>query len=218
MTEANDNGEAGRRRRKLDDIQTALGEGRPARKPQPREAGGRAITVRGNGNTIVNGDNVVHLHVPTEAPRPIVVVQTGVGVLTAAQKAEINRLFDEWFRLRNLVRKSDAEYRVLRSAFNKHMRVNRYDEILQADFDKALRWLRRQIGIIGSMASAPKKVPGWRTDRYRAINARAKEFQGGEARYRRYALDQFGTASLRELDDGQLDSVYRHVFGWPRSR
>lgn len=65
-----------------------------------------------------------------------------------------------------------------------------------------------------SMPSARKKLPDWRMKRYRAINARAKEFPEGEARFRRYAEENFGTGSRRELDDDQLEAVYRHVFGW----
>lgn len=218
----NDDDPESRRRRKIESIKSDLGKGEPAKPPRKRRAtkpaADRSVSVRGNGNFVVNGNGDVNIHGPSPAPRPIVKVQTGVGVLTAEQKAEINRLFDEWFRLRGLVRKTGAEYKALRFAFNKHMRVNKYDEIAQADFGKATRWIRSQIAIINSMASAPKKVPDWRNGRYRSINARAKEFPDGEARYRRYTLDRFGASSLRDLDDEQLDAVYRHVFGWPRSR
>lgn len=218
---ANDNGDGsdGRRRRRIASIRSELEKGEPAKPARKRRAkkpaGDRPVSIRGNANFVVNGNGDVSIHAPIPVPRPIVKVQTGVGVLTAEQKAEINRLFGEWYRLRGLVRKTDTEYKKLRAAFNSHMKVNKYDEILQADYPKALRWIRRHIATINSMASAPKKVPNWRASRYRSINARAKEYAGGEERYRQYSLDRFGSASLRELSDEQLDAVYRHVFGWP---
>lgn len=173
------------------------------------------VNLRGDGNIVGNG-NVVFMVSPWWNERPKVVVQTGVGVIDAAQKARINELIKDWVSAWAHVRTSRAEIAALRSAFNKAMHVNSYAEIKQEDFEKAVAWLRRQIAIIGSMASAPVNDPKWRTKRYRAINARAKEAPNGEAKYRQFAFTRFGTTSLKDLTDDQLDAVYYYVFGWPK--
>lgn len=170
-----------------------------------------SISVSGDMNIIGDGNNINYNSSPSIT---VVKVQTGVGVLTAAQKAKMNTLIKEWVEARGSVRRSKAEIAALRSAFNRAMNVNSYAEILQEDFERAMTWLRRQTGIINSMPSAPKKNPNWRNTRYRAINARAKEFQDGEIRFRRYAEERYGSGSLKELSDEQLDAVYRYVFSW----
>lgn len=210
MTGFDTNGDEGPEDRK-NRLRKIIDNGAPEAPSSAESAPNDTYSALGNYNVVGNGNNVNF-----GAPKIIknVTVQTGVGTITAAQKKMINDIFSEWMAARGLVRKDGAEYRSLRFAFNTAMDVNSYHEIKAEDFDKAVRWLRRQTGIVLSMASAPKKVPGWRNKRYAAVNARAKEFPGGVARYRRYAQERFGTASLKELDDEQLEAVYRHVFGW----
>lgn len=141
-------------------------------------------------------------------------VKTGDGVITAAQKAEINKLFDQLYGVRGAVRKSRAQMGALRKAFNNYMNVNKYDEILEEDFPRAIGWLRRQIAIVNSMPSAPKQSATWRNDRIRAVSARCKQFPDGEARMRAYMKKQFGKASRTDLSDGEMERLYRHVMGW----
>lgn len=176
----------------------------------------QSIQINGHGNIVGNGNVVLLWQEKEQRERPKVVVQTGVGVLDAAQKAAINELVYEWVDLSNSIRARKSEIAVKRAQFNRAMHVNSYAEIKQEDFSKAVAWLKRQIAILDGMASAPSKDPDWRTKRFRGINARAKEYPGGEARYRQYAFDHFGTSSLRGLNDEQLDAVYRHVFGWKK--
>lgn len=204
-------------RKKIDQIRKSLMDGstpkkasRPRKKPEPVP-----VSITGNGNIVGDG-NSLNIYNGSPVEKKITVVKTGDGVLTAAQKAKINALIKEWTEARGAVRRSKAEIAALRSAFNKAMKVNSYHEILQEDFDKAVAWLRRQTGIINSMASAPGKVPDWRKKRYAQINARAKEFPDGEMRYRRYAEEKFGSGSLKDLTDDQLEAVYRYVYGWKR--
>lgn len=206
-------------RKKIDQIRQSLMEGSAPKAPsKPRKkAAPPSLSVVGSNNIVGDG-NSLNIYNGTPVEKKIVVVKTGDGVLTAAQKAKINALIDEWVEARGAVRRSRAEIAGLRRAFNKAMNVNSYAEILQEDFDKAIAWLRRQTGIVNSMASAPVKNPKWRNGRYRAINARAKEFPDGELRYRRYAEERFGSASLKELSDEHLEAVYRYVFGWRRAQ
>lgn len=214
--ESNDNGprkSAGN----LKKINNALMDGSKPASPRKRPAKSvsNAVSVNGDGNIIGNGNNITNIH--TLAPvKTVVKVQTGVGALTAAQKAKVNALIAEWAEARGAVRRSKAEIAALRKSFNNAMKVNSYAEILQEDFERAMAWLRRQTGIINSMPSARTKLADWRKKRYTSINARAKEFPDGELRYRGYAQERFGTGSLKELNDDQLDAVYHYVFGWPR--
>ena len=210
MEYSNDNGSAGRRRKLKDRINDILAGGETGMSTNEKGS----MTVNGDGNVIASGNGAINIYNGAPVEKKITVVKTGDGVLTAAQKAKINALIAEWVEARGAVRRSKPEIAALRSAFNKAMKVNSYAEILQEDFEKALSWLRRQTGIVNSMASAPKKNPNWRVARYRAINTRAKEFPDGELRYRRYADERFGSDSLKSLTDEQLEAVYRYVFGW----
>lgn len=219
MDGSNDNDAAAAKRRasaerKLKDALNAEGEERKVTENKPN-AGSHVVTgtgiIIGDGNSVTN--HIVNNPPPTQT---VVNVQTGVGVLTASQKGKINRIFKQWAEMRGIVRKGNAEYAALRGAFNTYMDVNKFDEIRQEDFEKAMKWLRRQTGIVLSMPSARKKLPDWRNKRYTAIMARAKEFSDGEQRFRSYAQERFGSGSLKDLDDTQLDAVYRHVFGWKR--
>lgn len=194
-------------------VRKLLGGARPKRLAKPRRK--PDVSVVGDANFVVSGDgNTVHHFSAPPVIKRVVKVKTGDGVLTAAQKAKINKAFSDWMRVRRIVRKTDPAVGALRKAFNTAMKVNSYHEILQEDFAKALSWIRRHKGVVMSMKSAAAKVPGWRNMRYKAINARAKEYPDGEARFRAYALKRFGTSSLGELDDKQLEAVYRHVIGW----
>lgn len=207
MTDFDDQG-GGRPKDRKDHLKKILDTGAPS---SASDKDNNIYSASGNCNVVGNG-NVVNFGPPKIVKK--IYIQPGAGFITAAQKKKINDIFSEWAAVRGLVRKNNAEFKSLRFAFNTAMNVNSYHEIKSEDFEKAIQWLRRQTGIVLSMSSAPNKVPDWRNKRYRAINARAKQFPDGEARYRRYALERFGSGSLKELDDDQLDAVYRHVFGW----
>lgn len=203
----------------LKKIKDVLMDGSKPASPRKRsvKSAENTVSINGDGNIVGNGNSITNINTPVPV-KTVVKVQTGVGVLTAAQKAKINALIAEWAEARGAVRRSKAEIAALRRSFNNAMQVNSYAEILQEDFERAMAWLRRQTGIINSMPSARTKLPDWRKKRYASINARAKEFSDGELRYRSYAQKQFGTDSLKELNDEQLDAVYRYVFGWPKAK
>lgn len=212
MTEANDNSPA-KRKNSLKDIKETLMEGStPTPKPRRRRST-PGHTITGNGNVIGDGNTVNYYHEPPVVQKKVY-VKTGDGVLTATQKAKINDLFKDWMGARDAVRKSTVEIRSLRAAFNKYMSVNSYHEIKQEDFDKAIKWLQRQMGIVNSMPSAASKNPNWRKSRYTSIKAKCNEFDGGIERQKKYITEKYGVKSLTELTDEQLESTYRHVRGW----
>jgi hypothetical protein len=101
---------------------------------------------------------------------------------------------------------------------NKYMKVNKYDEILADDFQKAINWLLKKRAELTSMKSAPKKSSSWRDLRIKAIHAREREHPDGNARRKSYMSKNFGVESLVELDDERLEACYRHVMGWKRGQ
>jgi hypothetical protein len=139
------------------------------------------------------------------------VVKTGDGTVTARQKATLRRLIDNWIEQRTAVRRTKMSYSAAWSALNKAMRVNSYHELPERDFARACAWLRRQIGILGSMPSARKRLPGWRKQRITAIKTHCKKALGDERAYLSYIDRRFAAASLTHLDDDQLQATYLYI-------
>lgn len=192
------------------------GQGGDGAKPKPKTrrkrkppAPSKNITVKGNAN-VVGDSNVIAMN-----PRVVqkTVVKTGDGVVSAEEKAVLKRLIDDWVKSRSSVRRSKTSYAAAWSAFNKAQKVNSYHELPASNFDRACAWLRRQIGIVGSMASAPRRLPGWRTKQIASIKARCKNQLDDEFAYAGYIAKTFGARSLTELGDDDLQRTYAYVFG-----
>lgn len=216
MVANDDNPIAARRRKRL---QEALSEAvptspPPAGTPTPRRRTPPALSVVGSGNIIGDG-NTINNHF-SEPPRIIknVTVKTGDGVLDASQKRIIMDLVYEIVDVEAAVKRDPRDRQAVWSALNRRFKVNTYHEIKSDDFEAAVKYLRMQLGRLRSAKSAPKKDPNWRKGRIRAIQARSKEFPDGDERRRAYMQKHFGASSLTDLDDSQVEQVYRHVFGW----
>lgn len=186
------------------------------RKPQanqPLTQSSGNVSVSGTGNVVALGSvtqHVVHHHAP--APRPKVVVQTGEGVIDAAQKAEIQRLREAWVTAHNAVKDKPISHQSSWIRLNRAMKVNSYAELKQEQFDAACNWLRQQAARVLSAKSAPKKLgTDWRSTRYRSIKTRCKA-AGNEFAYSQY-ISRFNKASLTELTDQELEATYRYVLG-----
>lgn len=167
------------------------------------------IYVDGNGFANMGTIGAIHYHSTDKLPKPTVVVQTGVGTITAQQKRQLLDWRDKVAEASVVKQKTKTPGGVM-SALNKHMKVNSYHEILAEDFERALNWMKKQVGTMHSMKSAPKKIEGWRTNRIKAIHARSKEKEIIEWRID-YMQKKFGKTSLKDLDDKELDTVYRAV-------
>lgn len=214
MTEANDNGDTKTASYLKKLKNELLNESRPVEDRPKRRSSRRsdAISVRGNGNTVINGNNVIHIHPPT--PKKIVIVKSGDGTISSAQQAELKALVDEIVALEAQLKRRPRGYAAVWASLNKRMKVTRYVEIPSEKFMAARASLEKERALLLGMNSAHRKVSDWRKKRYAAINARAKEFPGGEMRFRKYAEERFGSGSLKDLDDDQLEAVYRYVFSW----
>lgn len=206
---------AARRRGRIRDI---LGEA-PAASAAPSgratpSRGRSYLSVVGSNNVVGNGNTINHHY--TEPPRIIkkVIVKTGDGVLDAAQKAEIGRLVDQIAETEAAVKQKPREKRSIWTALNRRFKVNSYHEISAEDYKDAVRYLRIQLGRLRSAKSAPKKDASWRNARIKAIHTRCRQFADGTERRINYMASRFEVTSLTELDDQQLDQVYRYVFGW----
>lgn len=179
---------------------------RAPRKPMPT----LSIVVNGGKDVeIVTGQKTVNNYHNVTPIRPNVIVQTGVGVINAQQKRQLLDWRDKAVEA-SVVRQKPKTQGSVMSALNKYMKVNSYHEILAENFDRALNWMKKQVGTMHSMKSAPKKIEGWRTNRITAIHARSKQMNIVEWRID-YMQKKFGKASLKDLDDKELDAVYRAV-------
>jgi hypothetical protein len=182
-----------------------------SRAAKPRQAKpNELISINGSGNQVINGHgsitNTYHVEKP---PKPTVVVQTGVGVIDAQQKRRLLDLRDDFVEA-SMARNAPKTPGAVMKALNGYMKVNKYDEILAGDFDKAVKWLVRQRAILNSMRSAPKKLPDWRNGRIRAVHSRCKE-KSFEAWRLDYMKKKFGKDSMIDLSDADLETLYRAV-------
>lgn len=205
---------------KLKALKEALSSSQPVKPEKPKRAPIKkaqtsaapqpnTFYVDGNGIANLGTIGAIHYHSSEKPPKPIVIVQTGVGTINAQQKRQLLDWRDK------VVEASAARVKPktggdVMGALNKYMKVNKYDEILAENFERALNWMKKQVGTMHSMKSAPKKIEGWRTNRIKAIHARSKEKEIIEWRID-YMQKKFGKTSLKDLDDKELDTVYRAV-------
>lgn len=176
-----------------------------ARKPAKPEEPSNVYNISGNGNFTAGGD--IHLHHPAPPPqRPQVVVQTGVGVIDAKQKATLKAKLEQYIAARNLIRVDKMSLAAGWSAMNAWVGVNSYHEMTPEQYKRALAWLLRQRAILRSMKSAPIKDTGFRNDMIGAIKARSRQL-GDLSYYRPHITQRYGVSSLKGLSDRQLQEV-----------
>lgn len=79
-------------------------------------------------------------------------------------------------------------------------------------YEVAVQYIRREMAILRSMKSAPRKDAGWRNGRISQIKARCKgQFEGVDI-YKPYIKKNFRADSLTELSDDELQKTYLYVF------
>lgn len=178
-----------------------------ARKPKDTQPRG-AVSIQGDGNQVAGG-HIINHYGTVDLPAPVVVVQTGVGVISAAQKRQLLDLRDQVVEA-SAARKEPKTPASVMSGLKRYMMVNRYDEIQDLHFSKALNWLRRQCGTMKDMKSAPKKISNWRDDRIAAIHARCREKDLIAWRFT-YMEQKYQIRSMKDLSDEALEALYRAV-------
>lgn len=192
------------------------------RAPRAKKAASQSGAIITNSN-LVNLDNVraerdINLNVGVlPAPKPVVKVQTGVGTIDAKQKADLAARLKRWLSLRNSIRKDEMSMGAAWGALNDAVGVNSYHELTPEKLPEALKWIRRQTGILMSMKSAPVKVDGFRNQTIGAIKARCKQL-GDMHYYVPHLVKTYGAESLTHLSDRQLQEVRTWVFQQRRGR
>lgn len=182
---------------------------RPEKKrSRKREPAGQRQRIEGNNNIQAGRD----MHIKTERiiTRPRVTVVPGYLTITAAQKARLLDLKNRWVDTNNAVRRTKLSYAAAQSAINRRAGVNSYHEIRIERFAEIEAYILRQIAIVNRMPSAHVRSPSWRTARIRAIQARCGEKFIQEWR-RRFMAERFGKTSMTDIDDAELEVLYRAV-------
>lgn len=170
------------------------------------------IDINGNNNIIGNGN--VHIGGDVNLSPQVTnktVVKTGDGVVDAEQKAELQRLIYDWVDSRNAVKKRSMSRPAAWKAFNATFGINSYHELPMEQFGEGRLWIMKQIGIISSMKSAPKKMPGWRTRTITYIKAACKNDLNNPDAYKPYIEQKFCCNSLAKCKDDELQAVKQYV-------
>ncbi|WP_420996202.1 hypothetical protein ACKI2N_002365 [Cupriavidus sp. 30B13] len=174
----------------------------------PASAPGQVMpNVTVSGGTVFVGNGNVH-NVFNVRPK-VTVVQTGCGVLDAAQKRRLLDLRDQIVGVSRVLEGHEVSPAAVMKRLNTHMKVSSYAEIASDAFDRAesylVRWRARLDGMPGANRSA-----GWRERRVRAIHARCQEF-GWEHWRTNYVRKAWRKESLIDLSDDQLEKLYLAV-------
>lgn len=160
-----------------------------------------------SGGTVFVGNGNVH-NVFNIRPK-VTVVQTGNGVLDAAQKRRLLELRDQIVGVSKVLDGQQVTPATVMRRLNAHMNVNSYAEIPSGLFDRAENYLVRWRGRLEGMPGATKS-PGWRDRRIQAIHARCKELNCDRWRLN-YMRKVFGKTSLIDLSNDEVGKLYRAV-------
>lgn len=159
----------------------------------------------------------LHVHLPPAVPKPKVriVIQPGPDCIGDAEKAKLKELVAEVVRLESLIKRTPRSFGSVWAAVNAKVKASSYHLIQQANYPKAEKFLREWIGRLSSAKSAPTKDPNWRNRKYTYIFTNVRQL--GAMEILRQRLEQrFGSGSLKDLPDDDLEAVYRLVAEWKK--
>ncbi len=179
----------------------------------PRVSGVNGV-VHGNVVGTVQAGGVVHqIHTQRHVTRTVAEVRPGDGHITDAQAATLLGLVNTIVEKEALLKKKPRTHRSVWAAVNSHCEVPSYRLIQEKDFDRARKYLDQWMGRLNSMATAPvKDGDEWRKRRYAYIKINSK-LPEDERAVAAYMKKNFDVASLTELDNQQLEAVYRYIAG-----
>lgn len=170
------------------------------------------------GDTVAVGDNnIIHVHQAPARPRVIAKVEPGDEHISDAQAAKLHELVSQIVDLEAKLKKRPTTFKAVWIGLNSHCKVPSYRLIPLRSYPKAEKYLRTWIGRITSAASAPKKAgPDWRKRQYAYIFTNVKQL-GLSDRLNAMLAEDFGVASVSDLQDAALRKVYQRVAGWKRA-
>lgn len=181
-----------------------------------------SVSVSGNGTASVvqfaqSGSTVNINHNPKVVNRTVAKVEPGIGHITEDHAATLTRLVTEIVELEKQQKKTPKSFRSVWGALNAHCGVTAYRLIALNDFSKAETYLRKWIGRLSSMASAPvRDNDSWRKRKYAYIKINTKE-PADAAWLAGYLKRTFKVESIVDLSDDDLDRTYRAVASRKRS-
>lgn len=165
-----------------------------------------------NGNVIglvQNGATVKQIHTHRHVEKTVAEVKPGELHISDEQAAALHALVDKVAETELRLKAKPRGHRSIWAALNAHCGVPQYRLIKAEDFAKAQKYLHQWIGRLDSMASAPvKDGDAWRKRKYAYIKINSKDDPDAVARY---IARNFKATSLTELDNNQLEQVYRYV-------
>ncbi|NYZ17021.1 hypothetical protein HL658_31145 [Azospirillum sp. RWY-5-1] len=212
MTARNDDDSSSRRRQKVRDIL----EYDAAATPRPRRRkSATSIGVSGDNNIVGNNNTVTVIKTDRIIKREIVKPQPGVEHITEEQFAKLRNLIDEIIRVESLTKRDPATHQRVWGALARKMDVVSNRMIKFEKFPAAEMFLRQWLGRLSTAKSVIKYDDGLRTRRIKYIQTNMKVLLI-EDQVRKYMMSKFGAQSLTELDQPQLDQVYRYIAGLKR--
>lgn len=145
-----------------------------------------------------------------------VVLQPGPEHIDQKKASTLKLLVTEIVRLERLVKRAPKSYAAVWTALTARCRVTSYHLILDADYPKAEKFLREWIGRLSSAKSAHLKDGNWRNRKFSYIFANVKQLDA-DAILRAQLLERYGSESMKDLTDDELEAVYRLVAGWKKA-
>jgi len=172
---------------------------------------GVSVGAGNNGNVIgvINGGTIHQVHTQRHVQKTIAEVKPGEEHISDEQAAALHALVDTVVETEKRLKQKPRGHRSIWGALNAHCGVPQYRLIRAEDFSKAQKYLHQWVGRLNSMASAPAKDgDAWRKRKYAYIKINSKD---DPAAVDRYIAKNFKVSSLTELDNDELEKVYRYV-------
>lgn len=163
--------------------------------------------VSGTGNIVAGGNVTIH-------QRPVVVkTQVIPGAMHISQETAriLTDLVNQIVVAEAAVKKSPRNHAAVWGGLKRKFKYSSLSLMPAIHGDEAISSLRQDLGRLLGSKSAPNRVPGWRNKRYTAIHARVKQL-GIEHWKTQHLQERYGVSSLTDLNDDDLESVYRAVF------
>ena len=190
---------------------TAKPKRAPRRKPTPTAS--NVFNLGGNNNSIgqiaVGDTHHYHYEKPPRAPKPI--VTPGEGVISEEQKVELTKLRNEWIEVHNSIRQKPLSYGSAWARINSAAGATSYHLIQSCNYSLAVKFIKKEIGKLRNMRSAPSKDDGWRNAKIGAIKARSKNQLGDAYAYKPYIKKNFKVESLADLSTDELQRTYAYI-------
>jgi len=165
-----------------------------------------------NGNVIGQvhtGATVTQINTHRHIEKTIAEVKPGNEHISDEQAAALQALVQVVAETEVRLKAKPRSFRSIWGALNAHCGVPQYRLIRAEDFSKAQKYLHQWSGRLDSMATAPvKDGDSWRKRKYAYIKINSKV---DPAAINRYIAKNFGAVSLVDLDNQQLEQVYRYV-------